>query len=344
MINSKKAFFIIMVGIALMAMATIPAFAAGEKEEAYPVRDISLTVPYGPGGSTDLTARALAAPMGKTLGVSITVTNTPGAGGAAGSNIVAGAVLDGYTMLANGMLAFSSMPVLGTTTKTFREWDIWLATFTPNIIAVRADSPYKTFDDLLADMKARPGQVKDGTAGPGSGGHIGAEVLRAAAKVEYKHVSYPGGAPAIVAMLSGEVDYTTQLLVEMEDMIKAGKIRALTCFAKDDIQIAGGPLIPSIGKLLPAAVAYLPMGETTGIAIPKGLSAAKLAKLDAAFNEAVKSQSFLDFTKSKGFVVNPMGREASQKYVENLASTVSWILFDAGVAKVSPEDFKIKRK
>ncbi len=344
MIFDRKTFLIIAVAIALLAIPAMSAFAMGDKEEAYPTRDISLTVPYNPGGSTDLTARALAAPMGNKLGVAITVTNTPGAGGATGSNIVAGAPVDGYTMLANGMLAFSSMPVLGTTTKTFREWDIWLATFTPNVIAVRADSPYKTLDDLLADLKARPGQVTDGTAGPGSGGHIGAEVLRAAAKIEYKHVSYPGGAPAIVGLLSGEVDFTTQLLVETEDLIKAGKLRALACFAKDDIQIAGGPLIPSIGKLLPAAKAYLPMGETTGIAIPKGLSPAKLAVLDAAFNEAVKSQSFLDFTRSKGFVVNAMGREASQKYVENLASTVSWILFDAGVAKISPEKFDIKRK
>lgn len=344
MISEKKLLPVIALVTVLLAIPALSAFATGSKEEAYPVRDISLTVPYNPGGSTDLTARALAAPMGTKLGVSVTVSNTPGAGGATGSNIVAGAPLDGYTMLANGMLAFSSMPVLGTTTKTFREWDIWLATFTPNIIAVRAESPYKTLDDLLADMKARPGQVTDGTAGPGSGGHIGAEVLRAAAKVEYKHVSYPGGAPAIVAMLSGEVDYTTQLLVEMEEMIKAGKIRALACFAKDDIQIAGGPLIPSIGRLLPAAKAFLPMGETTGIAIPKGLPPAKLAALDAAFNEAVKSQTFLDFAKSKGFVVNAMGRDESQKYVENLASTVSWILYDAGVAKVSPDTFNIKRK
>jgi tripartite-type tricarboxylate transporter receptor subunit TctC len=344
MIDRKLVRTIIMVGIVAMLIAPLAAFAAGSKEEAYPTRPISVTVPYNPGGSTDLTARALAAPMSKALGVNITVNNTPGAGGAAGSNVVANAPLDGYTLLANGMLAFSSMPVLGTSTKTFREWDIWLATFTPNIIAVRADSPYKTMNDLLADLKARPGSVTDGTAGPGSGGHIGAEVLRAAAKIEYKHVSYPGGAPAILAMLAGEVDFTTQLLVEMEDMIKAGKIRALACYSKDDIQIVGGPLIPSISKFVPAAASYLPMGETTGIAVPVGLSADKLAKLDAAFDTAVKSQEFIDFCKSKGFIINPMGRKASQPYVENLASAVSWILFDAGVAKVSPEQFSIKRK
>ncbi len=335
---------VIVTGLLMLVIAQTAVFAKGQKEEEYPTRTITLTVPYNPGGSTDLTGRALAASMTKSLGVPITVNNTPGAGGAAGSNVVQNAPLDGYTILANGMLAFSSMPVLGTSTKTFREWDIWLATFTPNIIAVRADSPYKTLDDLLADLKARPGKVTDGTAGPGSGGHIGAEVLRAAAGIEYKHVSYAGGAPAILAVLSGEVDYTTQLLVEMEEMIKAGKIRALACFNKDDIQIKDGPLIPSIAKTLPAAAAFLPMGETTGIAIPKGLSADKLKKLDAAFESAVKSEEVVSFCKSKGFLLNPMGRDASQKYVENLASTVSWILFDAGVAKVSPEQFKINRK
>jgi len=344
MINKKGLVSIVAASITLLMLTGAQAFAEGQKEAAYPTRDIALTVPYNPGGSTDLTARALAAPMAKTLGVGITVSNTPGAGGAAGSNVVLNAPLDGYTMLANGMLAFSSMPVLGTSPKTFREWDLWLATFTPNIIAVRADSPYKTLNDLLADLKARPGQVTDGTAGPGSGGHIGAEVLRAAAGIEYKHVSYGGGSPAILAMLSGEVDFTTQLLVEMVDMIKAGKVRALCGYSKDDIQVAGGPSIPSIAKFIPAAAAYLPMGETTGLAIPKGLSEDKLAKLDKAFDDASKSQEFIDFCKTKGFVINPMGRAASQPYVENLASTVSWILFDAGVAKVSPEQFNIKRK
>ena len=330
--------------VAILFIVPLAVFAGGGGEGVYPARDISVTVPYGAGGSTDLTARAVTAPMAKALGVSITVNNTPGAGGAAGSNVVANAPVDGYTLLANGMMAFSSMPVLGTTTKTFREWDLWLATFTPNIVAVRADSPYQTMDDLLADLRARPGQVTDGTAGPGSGGHIGAEVLRAAANIEYKLVSYPGGNPAILAMLAGEVDYTTQLLVEMEDMIKAGNIRALANLTENDIQINGGPLIPSILKFVPAAAPYLPMGETTGLAIPKGLAADRLAKIDAAFETAVRSQEFVDFCNSKGFIINPMGREAAQPYVENLASTVSWILFDAGVAKVSPEQFGIARK
>jgi Uncharacterized protein conserved in bacteria len=309
----------------------------------WPVKNINMTVPYNAGGTTDLTGRGLAAGMSKELGVTVNVINTPGAGGSAGSLNVQNARLDGYSILANGLLAFVTMPINGYTDKTFREWDIWLATFAPNAFIVPKDSPYNTITDLVEAIRANPGQITAGTAGIGTGGHFGAEVLRAVAGADYKHITYPGGAAAVTATLSGEVDFCPQLLAEYKDLILAGEVKVLASLAEDDIDIGGGIVIPSIKKTYPEAQEYLPMGEVTGILVPKGLDESILAKYDAAFDFAVKQQDFLDFCAVRSFVVNPMGREESQKFLESFGSRACYILWDAGAAAEDPSKFGFTR-
>lgn len=328
-----------------IAAALVLSGCSGGKSaaEKYPERDINMTVPFNPGGSTDLTGRVVGEAMGRNLDTNFVVTNTPGAGGSVGTQSVLSAKQDGYTILADGMLSFTSMPVMGLLDTVPEDWDIWLATFTPNIVAVGKDSPYQTMEDLLNAMKEKPGEVTAGTAGPGSAGHIAAELLSGASGTEYKHVPYEGGNAAIVATLSGEVDFAPQLLVEMKDMIVSGDMRALAAFTEKDLTLEGGITIPSITKFLPALASQVPMGETTGIAVPKGVDEGILAKLDASFDAAMKDQAFLDFCDTKSFEVTAMGREESAKYVKNLQSIVTWTLYDAGVAKTSPEEFKIPR-
>lgn len=329
-----------LVAVALLLAVTALTLSAGEN---WPNKSINLTVPYGAGGTTDLTARGLANGMGKVLGVTINVVNTPGAGGSAGTLNVQNAKLDGYSLLANGMLAFTTMPVNGYTNKTFRDWDIWLATFAPNAFIVPANSPYNTITDLVEAMRKNPGKITAGTAGKGTGGHFGAEVLRAIAGAGYKHITYPGGGPAVTATLSGEVDFCPQLLAEYKDLIIAGKVKVLASLAEKDIELAPGVVVPTILKSYPEAKKYLPMGEVTGILVPKGLSADILEKIDAAFASAVKEKDFLDFCELKSFVVNPMGREESQKFLETFAARASYILFDAGAVTIDPAKFGLKR-
>lgn len=319
------------------------AFANGAAEDNYPSKNINMTVPYGAGGTTDLTARALANAMGRELGVTINVVNTPGAGGSAGSLNVQNAPVDGYTMLANGMLAFCTMPINGYTDKTFRDWDIWIATYAPNVIVVPKNSPFNTIQDLIEAIRKNPGQITAGTAGIGSGGHFGAEVIKAIAGADYKHIQYAGGGPAFTATLSGEVNFCPQLLAEYKDAIIGGQVKALCTLSDEDIELAPGVVIPSIKNAYPEAEKYLPMGEVTGILIPKGLPEADLQKLDKAFEVAVKDQAFLDFCALKSFTVNPMGREESQKFLESFASKACYILYDAGAAKLNPADFGIER-
>ena len=335
----KKLFVTLLVLVVLCGAV----FAQGGSEENWPNKNINMTVPYNAGGTTDLTGRALANGMGKVLGVTINVVNTPGAGGSAGTLNVQNAKVDGYTMLANGMLAFCTMPINGFTDKTFRDWDIWIATYAPNAIIVPKNSPYNTIEDLINAIKAKPGQITAGTAGIGSGGHFGAETVKAIAGADYKHITYAGGAAAVKATLSGEVDFCPQLLAEFKDLIIAGEVKVLASLAEEDIEIAPGVVIPSILKSYPEASKFVPMGEVTGILIPKGLDEAKLAKLDAAFESAVKEKDFLDFCDVKSFSVIPMGRADSQAYMEDFASKACYLMYDAGATTINPAQFGINR-
>ncbi|MCQ2398410.1 MAG: tripartite tricarboxylate transporter substrate binding protein [Sphaerochaetaceae bacterium] len=329
--------------VALIACTAV--FAQASKEVSYPEKSINLIVPYGAGGTTDLTARAIANGMATKLGVTINVNNVAGAGGSTGTLQVENGKNDGYTILANGMLALTTMPVNGYTKKTFRDWDIWVATYAPNAIVVPANSPYKTVDDLIADMQKRPGQVTFGTAGIGSGGHFGAEVLKAVSGADYNHITYAGGGPAVNAVLAGEIDVCPQLLAETKDHIISGKLRCLCVLAEEDIEIAPGVVCPSIMKsnYKTAAAKFVPMGEVTAICVPKGLDESVLSKLDEAFDYAAKQKEVSDFCDLKSFSLIPMNRADSQKYLEKFASKACYILWDAGACANNPADFKITR-
>lgn len=327
--------------LALIAFGGI-CFANGVTE-VYPNKNINLTVPYGAGGTTDLTARSLTNAMGKDLGVTINVLNTPGAGGSAGTLNVLNSPVDGYTLLANGLLCISTMPVNGFTDKTYKDWDIWIATYAPNVIVVPKNSPFNTIEDLITAIRNHPGQITAGTAGIGSGGHFGAEVIKAVAKADYKHISYGGGGPAFTATLSGEVQFCPQLLAEYKDAIISGDVKALCTLSTEAIEIAPDMVIPSILESYPEAAPYLPMGEVTGILIPKGLDEASLKKLDHAFDVATKDSNFLSFCKQKSFTVMPMGRAESQKFLDKFASRACYILWDAHAAKENPAKFGITR-
>ena len=327
------------------AVALVATGCAGDDGggESYPERDINVTVPFGAGGSTDLTARPVGEAMGNHYGNEVIVTNTPGAAGSVGSQNVLNAQQDGYSVLANGMLAFTSMPVMGTLDTMPEDWDFWLATFTPNIIAVPADSPYETIDDLLTAMEESPGEFSAGTAGPGSAGHLAAEILATAAGVEYSHVPYEGGNPAIVATLGGEVDFTPQLLVEMQDMLIAGDLRGLATLSDEEVTLDGDLTIPTLADALPDVSGTLPMGETTGFAVPSGLDDGVLEAIDEGFDAAMEDQAFLDFCAENGMDPVAIGRADAGQRVAELQSIVAWTLFDAGVAENDPEELGIPR-
>lgn len=310
----------------------------------YPTREINLTVPYAPGGSTDRTARMLAKLMSEHLGENIVVANTPADGGVAGYRAVYRAPRDGYTLLAHGMIPFTSMAVRGYAEDTHRSWHVWLATSSPNVVVVRSDSVFRNMGMLVTALHTRPEKVAVGQAGMGSAGQLGVSALQQALGVSVGKVrTYSGGKPAVKAVLDGEVDFAAQLLADCETEIRSGQLRALSSFTDADIVVVNGPVVPTVLRTVPQMEKYLPKGEITGIAVPKGIPKEVLQKLDEAFEAAVNSKEFMVFCRNSGFMPAVRLRESAERFLDRLAPVVSWSLYDAGEAKTSPAMFGMSR-
>ena len=317
------------------------------EEVNFPTRDISAIVPWGAGGGTDLTVRNLLVDMEAELGVNVPVLNTPGASGSVGMQEAFNAALDGYTILGTSMSSLATVRVMGLAEIGHDEWYAWNAAFTPNVIAVPADSPFETLEELVEAMQASPDTITVGTAGVGSSGHLGAVVFAQGVDATFSHIPYEGGNPAIIATLGGEVDITTQLLSETIDHIRSGDLRALAQLGTEDMEIVGVDgdviVIPSILNYFPAMGGALPMGGSFGIMVPREMPAEIVAIINAAYEVAVAGESFRNFTEESGMIAVGMSIEETDAYLASAASKITWILYDFGIAVHSPADFGIPR-
>jgi len=316
------------------------AGAVSAQEKWKPTKTITAIVPWPAGGATDLTVRILASEMEKVLGQRISVVNTAGASGAIGMQNAYDAPKDGYTWTGNADVSVVNYPVLDLMKVTHREWNQWYALMTPNIIAVTADYPAKDLPELVRMMKEKPGQVAVASAGVGSSGHTALEVFSTVLGVKAKHVPYAGGNPAVIATISGESDVVMQLSMEQADMIRAGKLKPLANMSDKPLTISGFGEVPPITKWYPK---FPSIGSHFGIMIAKGAPPEVIAAVSKAFDVAAKSEALAKFADQKAvFLVNMKGAEADKK-MEEVASIVTWTLFDTGSAKISPAQFNIPK-
>ncbi len=329
--------------IAAMIVATGAGAMAGDamaQEKWKPNKTISVIVPWPAGGASDTVARTTAGVMEQSLGQRMVIVNTPGGAGATGTKEVWDKPHDGYTLTANSTVSVGSYSVLGKLDQTHRDWTYWIPIFTPNVICVKNDSPIKSIDDLIKAMKAKPNGVVVASAGVGSSGYFGAELFKAATGVTYRHVPYAGGAPAVMAVASGEAEVVMQLSVEVAELLRGGKLRALAVSSSVPLTIDGYGEIPSLQKFLPAFPDY---GSYFGLIAPADLPKDVLAAYDDAFVKTAASQQIKDYAKTKGALpVAIYGKEAKD-LADRLASKEAWILYDSGTAAKSPADLKIAR-
>ena len=210
--------------IALAALLAVAAGAASAQNWK-PTRPINLIVPWAPGGSTDQVTRVTAAELEKALGQTIVVINQPGASGSIGTKSALDAAKDGYTWTAGAAQDLGSYETLGSLKTNIHDWHLFLTVANIQVIGVNPNTPYQNAKQLLDAMKANPGKISVATAGVTSAGHNAMELISKATGVKYRHVTYDGGNPAIVATVAGEADVTTQLAVEQADMSWATRVR-----------------------------------------------------------------------------------------------------------------------
>ena len=322
-------------------MFTLSFGMAASYAEWKPEKPINLIVPWGAGGSTDRSARATAGILEEFIGQKIVVVNQPGASGSVGTKGVLDAPKDGYTWAAGAAKDLGNYKIQGLLDTVIQDWHLFLNVAMPQVVAVNANSPYKTFDDLLKAFKEKPGAIAVATAGVNSAGHTAIEQIKKYTKIEYKHVTYDGGNPAVIACVSGEAQVVPQLSVEEVDMLRAGKLRALAVLTSEPLEIEGYGTVPPITQWIPdfkTAPIYF------GFFLPKGVPDDVIQTLGKIWDEKIKTSAALkDFAVKNAVVFGPEWGEAAQKKAFPMIQLDAWLKFEAGQAKISPDTVGIPK-
>jgi tripartite-type tricarboxylate transporter receptor subunit TctC len=292
----------------MAALAVVLAAPSGAAlaEPAFPSKPVHIFVPYAAGGAVDVLTRTLGDVVGKQWGQSVVVENRPGAGGVIASQAVAASAPDGYTLImvasghATNPFLYPKMPY-----DTFKDFTpVSLLASSPNILLVRADSPFKTVGDLVAAARAKPGSLSFAHAGSGTSTHMAGELLKSLAKIDLNGIPYKGGAPAINDLLGGQIPLSFNNGPESVGQLQAGTVRALAVTTASRAPFL--PDVPSMSETVP--------GYDTevwwGLVGPSGMPADVLAKLTHDFVAALNSDAVKERLGKLGAL--PIGTTSQQ--------------------------------
>jgi len=254
----------------VMATVTlgIASSTAAAQVKDFPSRPIRIVVPVPPGGSVDTVARLIAQKMSETVGQTVLIDNRPGASTNIGTELVARAAGDGYTLLAN-TIAFVANPSLFPKIQFDPVKDfapVSLVATTPNIIAAHPSVPARTVKDLIALAKAKPGNIKYSSAGAGTITHLAPELFKYLTGIKMVHVPYKGGGPALIAVIGGECDVSFLTVVAASGQVHAGKLRALAITSAKRL-----PVLPEVPTAVESGVPY-EFSSWVGILAPASIS------------------------------------------------------------------------
>ena len=306
-----------------------------------PSKPITIIVPWAAGGSTDQVTRVTAAELEKALNQKVVILNQPGASGSIGTKNALEAPKDGYTWTAGAAKDLGTYKVLGMLDTTAKDWNLYLNVAHIAVVGVNANTPYKTMNDLIAAMKAKPGQVSVATAGVNSSGHSAIEAIARATDTKYKHVTYDGGNPAVVATVSGETEVTTQLAAEQTEMIRGKRIRPLAVVGDKPLEIEGYGAVPPLSQFIPG---FKDPINYFGIFVPKGVPAEVTQTLDKIWTQKIsKSDTLKKYAQNRGAMFAPAAGDDAQKLVFPAIQSYAWTQQAAGKAKVSPDTVGIPK-
>ena len=315
----------------LIALSLGLTFGHTAVAQTYPSRPITMVVPWGAGGGTDATARIVAAMMEKEMGQPVNVVNRTGGNGVVGHSAIASAPADGYTL---GMITveISMMHWAGLTDlKPTNYTPLALMNIDPAAVTVRADSPYKTVNDLLAAIKANPGKFKASGTGQGGIWHLALAGMLKDQKMEISAAPWVpsnGAAPAMNDLAAGGIEFVTCSLPESRALIDAGKARPLTIMAN---QPSG--LYPNVPTLKTATGSNWAIGAWRGIAGPKGLPADVQAKIGAVLKKIYDSPDYQGFMQQRGFGVVYADAKGFEQFMAKGDSDMGTVMKSLGLAK-----------
>lgn len=284
-------------GAALAVLLSAPAAA----QSPYPSGPISLVIPLAPGDATDTAARAMAEALSKELGVPVVPVNKPGAGGALGTQQVAQAPKDGYTLVIANNAALVYRAILEPKVASYDPFTdlkpLGLAMRSPSILAVGGQQPFKTFGEMIDYAKKNPGRVRIGTAGEGSVGDFCVRSINSLTGAGIVMVPFKGAAPSLTAMLGGHIEGVILALGTMVPHLQSGAVRGLALSSK-------WPAFPDMPTLTELGYSQPLFGIWTGFLAPAGVPAEVTKVLVPALERVVRSPELAARLKPLGIAAD----------------------------------------
>ena len=325
----------------LFLLAAILLAAPVQAQNWKPSKPVTIIVPWAAGGSTDQVTRIAAAELEKRLGQKVVIVNQPGASGSIGTKNALEAPKDGHTWTAGAAQDLGVYRALGMLETNLDDWHLFLSVANVPLVSVNPNTPYKTMKDLLDAMKAKPGQITVATAGVTSGGHNAMEAIARATGVSYRHVTYDGGNPAVVATVAGETQVTTQLAVEQAEMIRGKRLRPLAAVAEKPLEIEGYGTIEPITRTV--ADMKVPTNYF-GVFIPRDVPSAVAATMEQIWGDHItRSEALKKYATSRGALFTPLSGKEAQRAAMPAVQANAWLLHAGGKAKVSPDSVGIPK-
>lgn len=292
-------------GAAVLLSSAISPLACAQD---FPVKPIRLVVPFTPGGSSDILARAIGQELTKAWGQPVVIDNVPGAGGSLGADKVAKAMPDGYTLLMGhiGTLAVNPLiyPKLSyDPIKNFAPV-AWVARV-PNVLVVHPSVAAKSVKELVALAKAKPGQLNYGSGGNGSAAQLATEYFKLKTQTFIVHVPYRGTAPAVTDLIAGQTQLMFTGAPAVIQFVKSGQLRALAVSSSKRLEA-----LPDLPTMAESGYKDFEVDQWYGVVAPAGTPPAIVAKLNAQINQSLSSPELKVRLQSEGAIANPTTPEA----------------------------------
>ena len=323
---------------ALSALALTATAAVAE----YPEKEIQGIIQWGAGGSTDTVMRSVTPHAEEALGGTIVMQNMTGAVGAIALNHVAGTEADGYTLLmgAENPMLYKIMGLGDNDYSEFIPISI-LARGTPILVA-NPDAPFNDYAEMIAYVKANPGEVKFGSTGPGGlPSVINAMIGAVEGELDVTNVPYDGDGPALTGLQGGAIDVMPAVLGAAIEGIRAGNMKVLAIM--DTAANENLPDAPYVTQFNEGYSTYLPWGPFFGVFAPKGTPDDVVAKLVDAYTTGAQHPDFVQLMNDRGFTLMAIGGDEADAFLTKWQQGTAWLLQDAGLTQASPEEFGIAR-